>query len=320
MLQQTQVEQAVPYYLRFIRAYPTVDRLARASRDEILKQWEGLGYYRRAGYLHETAKIIVRKYRGQFPSDPAQLAELPGLGPYTVGAVASIAFGHRLPAIDGNVIRVISRLFCITRDVTRSATKKYISDIVQTLIPTQQPGEFAQALMELGAMICTPRRPRCESCPMDTLCLAKKRLRDVSTLPKKKPRIQRPHYHVAVGIVRKGQSVLIAKRPEGVLLGGLWEFPGGKQKKGESLEDTCRRELVEETGLSVKVLGLRRIIHHEYSHFRVTLHFFDCKYLGGRMIPNRSSKMRWVAVKDLDTFAFPKANKTLVDDLLERRR
>lgn len=320
MLQQTQVEQAIPYYLRFLKTFPTLDKLARASRDEILKLWEGLGYYRRATYLHETAKIIVRDYRGEFPSDPAQLAQLPGFGSYTVGAVASIAFGHRLPAVDGNVIRVIARLYCITQDASRSTTKKRIYDIVRTLIPQRHPGHFAQALMELGAMVCTPRNARCSSCPLNTLCTANSRLKDVSILPKKKPRLHRPHYHVAVGIVRKGQLVLIARRPEGALLGGLWEFPGGKQKSGETMDEACRRELAEETGLSVKLLGLRRIIRHEYSHFRVTLHFFDCKYDGGRTTPKQSAEMRWVTIKELDNFAFPKANKRIVDELVGRRR
>lgn len=312
MLQQTQVERVRQYYQRFLKEFPTLESLARASLDDVLKAWEGLGYYARARHLHQAAQIILRDYGGKIPQDYKTLLRLPGIGRYTAGALLSIAFGQDEPVVDANVRRVLSRLFAL-RHVQ---TQKKLEELARVLLPPGRAGLFNQALMDLGATICVSREPRCLICPLAQLCAAR-RLGIQNELPMRpKPRVK-PHYDVAVGIIWKGEKILITKRPDTGLLGGLWEFPGGKRQPSESLEDCVRREIFEEVGVRVRDLRHFITVQHGYSHFRVTLHVFQGNYAGGRPCCHECVDWAWVNPKDLRKYAFPSANQKIIQKLFD---
>ena len=318
MLQQTRVAQATPYFERFITAFPNVESLARAELDTVLKCWEGLGYYSRARNLHRTSKQLVKDFGGEIPKDEATLRALPGVGPYTAAAVLSIAFDKPFAVLDGNVIRVLSRVFAVEHDVRSSATKKALGAIADLLLDQNRPGIFNEAVMELGATICTPKAPACNECPLHPDCAAFAG-GDPEAFPvasKKKPT---PHYEIAVGVVVDVQErVLIQKRPEGAMLGGLWEFPGGKREAGETLQQACRRELREELGIDVEVGDEIAQIKHAYSHFSVTLHAFDCALVSGEPVHHAKQPIQWVGLDELGELAFPRASGKLINVLLER--
>jgi len=312
MLQQTQVATVAPYYERFLRRFPTLEDLAAASPDDVLKAWEGLGYYARARNLHAAARRVMTEYRGRLPQSYRELRRLPGFGPYTAGAVASIAFGERVPAVDGNVKRVLARLCAITDDVARSATVRRLQAIAADLVPPDRPGEFNQALMELGATLCTPTSPRCHLCPWQAECAGLAQGVQES-LPVKSPRRQRPHYDVTAAVIRRDDGrVLIAQRKPKAMLGGLWEFPGGKCRPGESLPDCLRREIREELGLEIEVGRQLTTIRHSYSHFRISLHVFECRHLDGEPQALDCADWRWVRLTDLEDFAFPVTDQKII--------
>ncbi len=318
MLQQTRVDQARPYYETFVDRFPDVRSLAEADIDEVLRMWEGLGYYSRARNLHKAAGQIVRIHNGQFPNAWHELIALHGIGPYTAAAVLSIAYNEPLPVVDGNVIRVISRLYAIGDDVRKSPVRKRIEKLADQLLIRSQPGDFNQAMMELGATICTPSAPRCNECPLQETCLAWQK-NEISRYPFKSPAKKRPHHHIAVGVVRNSDGrMLIARRPEDSMLGGLWEFPGGKQEPEESLKETVRRELKEELGIDVAVDPEPfEVIRHAYSHFTITLHAFFATIQNGTPTAQNGEPIRWVAPISLSEYAFPKANRKVTDTLMK---
>lgn len=311
MLQQTQSETVKPYYRRFLARFPTVQNLAKAKLDSVLKVWEGLGYYSRARNLHRAAEKIVREFDGRLPQTKQELLSLPGVGLYTAGAIASIAFGEDEPLVDGNVSRVLCRLFRIRTDPRSGKVRRRLWAIAEALLPSGKAGSFNQAMMELGATVCLPRNPRCNVCPLRRICNAKEH-GEQEKLPirgKKKPL---PRYKVAIGIIYKNGRILIDKRkPEG-LLGGLWEFPGGKVQKGESLEAALLREVREELGITVRILRPLVIVKHSYSHFSVTLHSFECDYVSGTPKCHTCADYKWVHPRQLGDFAFPAANKKIM--------
>lgn len=225
MLQQTRVETVIPYYQRFMKRFPDVASLARARDDDLLRVWQGLGYYRRAANLRAAAKTIVAN-GGNVPQTAEELSLLPGIGRYTAGAIASIAFDRREPAVDGNVTRVLTRLFniTITGEVSHPGTQRRLWSLAESLIPRRRCGDFNQAVMDLGAAICTPRDPRCDSCPLAGVCEIR-RCGDPATLPKKSPRAAVLEVRHVVAVIRAEDSYLMVKRPLGGLWGGLWEFP-----------------------------------------------------------------------------------------------
>ena len=314
MLQQTQVATVIPYYRRFLKTFPTVRALANAKRDAVLKAWEGLGYYGRARNLHKAAKQVVREHDGKLPQTAKELLTLPGVGRYTAGAIASIAFGLDEPVLDGNVIRVLCRAFRIRTLASDTKTQKKLWTLARTLIPAGRAGEFNQALMDLGATICTSRDARCLVCPLMKACLAREK-GEQDRLPAKARRKPVPHWHVAVGVIYKRGRILIDRRkPEG-LLGGLWEFPGGKQQKGETLEACLLREIREELGLKVKIRGPLVVAKHAYTHFRVTLHAFECNHVSGRPKPTAADAWKWVRPAELDDYAFPRGSRKIIDAL-----
>jgi A/G-specific adenine glycosylase len=312
MLQQTQVERVRQYYQKFLKKFPTLRKLAQAPLDEVLKAWEGLGYYARARHLHRAAQIVLRDYGGKLPQSRKELLKLPGIGRYTAGAIVSIAFGQDEPVVDANVRRVLSRLFAIRQ----AQTHRELEELARKLLPPGQAGLFNQALMDLGATICVVRQPKCLICPLAKLCEAQ-RLGIQSELPVRPHARAKPHYDVAVGIIWKGDKILITKRPDEGLLGGLWEFPGGKRQLNESLEDCVRREIFEEVNVRVRDLRHFMTVRHGYSHFTVTLHVFWGYYAGGRPRCRGCSAWAWVRPSDLPRYAFPSANQKIIARLFD---
>lgn len=319
MLQQTRVDQAIPYFERFIEHFPTVYDLAAANQQNVLKVWEGLGYYSRARNLHSAAKRIVDQFDGNVPDSWDEINELKGVGPYTASAVLSIAFQKKYAVVDGNVIRVLSRFYGIEDNVRSTKTKNSIQAHADNLIPDERPGDFNQAVMELGATVCTPSNPDCPDCPLQEGCVAYKTVK-TDTIPYKSKKKKRPHHHIGVGIIKNPDDnddrVLIARRPDDAMLGGLWEFPGGKQEPGEGLQETVRRELHEELGVVVSIDKPFMKLDHAYSHFKITLHAYLCKLQKGTPKPQSSQEIRWISIEKLADVPFPKANRRLTEKLM----
>ncbi|MEW5719592.1 MAG: A/G-specific adenine glycosylase [Chloroflexota bacterium] len=315
LLQQTQVATVIPYYERFLARFPNVRALASARLDDVLKAWEGAGYYARARNLHRAAKEIVARFGGEIPSTVEELRTLPGIGRYTAGALASIAFGRDAPVIDGNVTRVLCRYFKIVADPKSTRTQKELWKLAASLLPRGRAGDFNQALMELGATVCAPRNPECAACPLKRACLAR-RLNLQDKLPTKRTKRKLPHHQVAVGIIRKGNRILIAKRFARDLLGGLWEFPGGHRERNETLSHCVAREAQEELGIRIAVGEEFAAIDHAYSHFRITLHAFHCRWVSGRPRAIGCAAWKWIAPRDLGRYAFPAANRKIIAQLV----
>ncbi len=315
MLQQTQVTTVAGYYERFLDSFPTVDALAEASLEDVLKLWEGLGYYARARHLHEAARHVVNTRAGQLPRQFAELRKLPGIGAYTAGAIASIAFDERVPAVDGNARRVLCRIFGIRDDVTRSATKRNLDEIATHLLPDRDVGVFNEALIELGATVCTARSPSCQNCPLRRLCRAFHE-GEQEILPVRRPRRKTPHYDVAAAVtLREDGAVLVAQREVDDMLGGLWEFPGGKCDDGESLTDCLMREMEEELDVIVKVGRRLTVVEHAYTHFRITLHAFFCHLSQGEPRCLECAQFRWVQPSDLDQLPMSVADRKIARTL-----
>ncbi len=317
MLQQTQIATVIPYYERWLARFPTVRALAAAPLDDVLKAWEGLGYYSRARNLHAAAQRIVADYEGQLPNTVKELMGLPGIGRYTAGAVASIAYGVPAPVLDGNVIRVLSRVFDVADDVTQTATRHHLWQLAGDLVPQERPGDFNQALMELGQLICLPQAPRCLLCPLAAVCLARQRGTQLER-PVRPPRRQTPHYDVVAAIIwREGRpsatgQFLIAQRPHDGLLGGLWEFPGGKVEPGETLPDALRREIDEELALEIAPGDFLVEVAHAYTHFRITLHAFHAAYTGGEPQHLGVAGHAWVTLSDVERYAFAVTDRKII--------
>ncbi len=319
MLQQTQVDTVMGYYQRFLARFPTVQALAAAPLDEVLKQWEGLGYYSRARNLHRCAQQVVADYGGVFPADVALLQRLPGIGRYTAGAIASIAYGQRVSVLDGNVIRVFARLTDLADDVRQPATLSHLWALADSWIPLARVGDYNQALMELGRTVCKPRAPLCGSCPIQAHCVAYARGTQAQR-PVKAPRPATPHYDVSAGIIRREDGrILIAQRPPEGLLGGLWEFPGGKREEGETMPECLQRELREELGIEVSVGPLFIKVKHAFTHFKITLHAYECAYTGGTPQKLGVHDFAWVTEEELSRYSFGKADREVIAALTQRR-
>ena len=320
MLQQTRVDTAAPYFLRFVEAFPTVEALAAAPLDAVLKRWEGLGYYSRARNLHRAARAVVAEHGGAVPSDPEAFRALPGVGPYTQAAVLSLAFGVPLAVLDGNVIRVLARAVALDADVKAGPTRRALQALADRLLDAERPGRWNEAIMELGATVCTPRAPACGRCPLRAVCAAA-----ASGTPEAWPVAAKakavPHHTVVVGLVTDAAGrVLVQRRPESAMLGGLWEFPGGKREPGEPLAEACRRELREELGVEVEVGAEIARVEHAYSHFRITLHAFRCRLLAGEPATATGEPLAWATPADLDALAFPRANRRVIEAIQAEAR
>ncbi len=320
MLQQTQIAAVIPYYQRWLTRFPTVAALAAASWDEALKLWEGLGYYGRARNLHAAAQMVVADYDGRLPATVSELMNLKGIGRYTAGAIASIAFGQPAPVLDGNVIRVLTRLFDLDGDVTRTAVKNELWRLADSLVPGQRPGDYNQALMELGQTLCLPAQPRCQLCPVTDMCRARRQGTQLER-PARPPRKRAPHYDVVAGIIwhKSGDGrFLIGQRPLDGLLGGLWEFPGGKRENGETLPVALRREIQEELAMTIEVGDFLIQINHAYTHFRITLHAFHARHTGGQPQHIGVADHAWVTLADLDRYAFAVTDHHIIASLRQQ--
>jgi A/G-specific adenine glycosylase len=316
MLQQTQVNTVIPYFERFTAAFPTVEALAAAPLERVLKQWEGLGYYSRARNLHRAAGKIAAL--GEFPQTAEALEKLPGIGRYTAGAIASIAFNEAVPVVDGNVIRVLTRLYDIDRDTTTPAVQNELWDKAAALVPPDRPGDYNQAIMELGRTLCRPRAPQCPYCPLKTDCAAYDRgTQEQRPVKRKAPTA--PHYDVGAAVIwRNGSEFLIAQRqPEG-LLGGLWEFPGGKIEPGETMPECVARELREELAVEVEVGELLCKVKHAFTHFKITLYAYECQLIEGTPQAIGCADWRWVTLDTIDQFAFGAADRQVIAELRAR--
>jgi len=317
LLQQTRVAQAAPYFERFVDAFPTVDALARAPLGRVLKVWEGAGYYARAHRLLEASRRIVREHGGRLPTTVPQLEELPGVGPYIARAVAAIAFDRPEVALEANGLRVAARWTREEGDVRDRGVRARLESALLSILPSNYPGDFNEAVMELGETVCLPARPHCAECPVSFACRAYRELEDPGKLPVRVVRDRRPHMTGAVVVLSDRGRWLVQRRPPSGLLPGLWEFPGGKLEPGERAESAARRELREETGLTARDLVRIGTVRHGYSHFTVELHVFSGrpgKSSGGRRSPDR----RWVTRSEFARLAAPKATEKIVA-LLERR-
>lgn len=316
MLQQTRVETVIGYYRRFLREFPGVGALAKADPDRVLKLWEGLGYYSRARNLQSAARIIAKEWGGRFPQTAREWAALPGVGRYTAGAIASIAFGERVAVLDGNVKRVLARVFAVREPIETAATLDALWRAAELLVPPRLPGEFNQALMELGARVCAPRSPRCAECPLRRQCDAHA-LKLEETLPMRKPKKPIPHHDIVAAAIRRDDdgAYLLGKRPPTSMLGGMWEFPGGKVEPGETHAQALARELLEELAIEVRVGGHLASVDHAYSHFRITLHVYACEWTGGQPHPKYHSELKWIAREDFSHYAMPAADIKFLDRL-----
>lgn len=310
MLQQTQVETVIPYFERFMQRFPTLESLAKAEQAEVLQLWEGLGYYSRARNLHKAAQLVWQEHEAEPPHTYTELRELPGVGRYIASAIASIAFQQPVPALDANCRRVYIRLLNLQMPLGTPDLEHTLWRYAQQLLPQERPGDFNQAVMELGERICKPKSPLCEQCPLQTTCLAFTQ-GTPSSLPKRQAKPPVPHYTVTAAVITQGQSVLIAQRPPNGLLGGLWEFPGGKlELQDANLEDCLKREIWEELGLEIVVENDFGVYRHAYTHFRITLHAFLCTLLPVQSTSNLSH-LRWVLPAQLDEFAMGKVDRQI---------
>ena len=309
MLQQTQVTTVIDYYHRWLERFPSFTDVANASQDEILKYWEGLGYYSRARNFHQACISLVKSNQ-KIPRGVSEFIKLKGVGEYIAAAVQSISFNIPIGVVDGNVNRVASRMHSFATPPLKNKAK--ISNYVNNILDKKNPGDFNQAIMDLGRYICKPQNPDCNICPIEFDCTSYKN-GNTNDFPVKEAKKIKPHYNVAVGIIWNKSQLLITKRREDGLLGGLWEFPGGKIIKKETAKSAVKREIFEELSIKIKPEKLIYSVDHHYSHFSVTIHAINCSYRGGDIILNGPTDYKWISTDQFSKFAFPKASIKLFD-------
>lgn len=302
MLQQTQVVTVIPFYLRFIERFPTVVALAEASIEEVLTYWAGLGYYARARNLHRAAQRVTEEFGGVVPSDPVDIESLPGIGRYTAGAILSIAYSVPRPIVDANVIRVLSRVFGITGDPKSSVNQNTLWGLAEQLVPKVNPGDFNQGLMELGALVCEPVEPRCDTCPLLTFCVAG-HSPDPTALPEIPPRKTAVSVtHVSVLIRNEKGELLLTQRPLHGLWGGLWEFPRVILRAGETPQEAGLRAGREVAGYEISLSKQIAKIKHSVTHHRITLYGFLASPLDISPLEH-PHRVLWTLPSELDRYA-----------------
>ncbi len=317
MLQQTQVATVIPYYERWMSRFPTLGSLAGAPIDDVMKLWAGLGYYARARNLHRAAKIVVERHGACVPDDPDAIRRLPGIGRYTAGAILSIAFNRMAPILDGNVIRLLSRVFAIDGDPKSSHNQTALWRMAEDLIPDGEAREFNQALMELGALVCKPSDPACERCPLLAICRAGNSPDPTAwpQLPKGRSTVRAAH---AALILRREDRVLLVKRPEHGLWGGLWEFPRLECEPQESPENCAARAAQEVVGVTAEVGERLAKIKHTVMHYGITLHGFEGTIVCGDPVAGNCAELRWVTPSNLHDFPVSSPQKAMVEAVIAR--
>jgi A/G-specific adenine glycosylase len=310
MLQQTRVETVIPYYQRWMMTFPDLARLAASGENEVMQLWEGLGYYGRVRNILKTSHILIKDNQGRFPETIKELKALPGIGDYIAGALASIAFGQNEIALDGNGLRVIARVVDYKEPVNRPAAKADIRQVMQEMLPEGNAGDFNQAVMDLGSLICTVKNPQCNHCPIQSECLAFK-LGTQSKVPIREAKKPLPQYEVVAAVIQQGNKVLIDKRKADGLLGGLWEFPGGKVEVGEDLHSALIREIKEELGVDFIIQKKLGKYKHAYTHFKVTVFVFSGQITSGEPRPLVADEIQWAAVQDLERYPMGKVDRLI---------
>lgn len=309
MLQQTQVATVVAYYKRFLKAFPTVKALAKADLSRVLRVWEGLGYYGRARSLHQAARVVVDHFGGHLPDNLEALQRLPGIGRYTAGAILSIAYNQKAPVLDGNVKRVLSRLFALSEEPNGSKSQNLFWDLAETLLPEGHAGTFNQGLMELGATICTPKSPFCSKCPLNTYCKGTAS-GSPENYPVRRSRKRIPHITALGALVRKNGRVLLRQRPIKGLLGGLWEFPNWTFRDKVDHRRELRNLLRAKRGSKAQVGQYLGSFDQTFSHFKLTLHVYLCHSAAG------SIEGKWIPVKSLASVPMPRLHRRIANRLV----
>lgn len=321
MLQQTRVDTVIPYYERFMDKFPTLEALAAAPEDEVLKAWEGLGYYSRARNLQSAVREVCESYGGVVPDDPVAIAGLRGVGPYTAGAILSIAYNKPEPAVDGNVMRVLSRYYHIEDDIAKPAARVRMEKLVRELIPEGEAGSFNQALMELGATVCTPKSPICLTCPVMESCAGRIAGKEQQLPVKTKAKAPRLEYRAAALIEGSGErrgKILLRKRPDEGLLAGMWELPHVEVderswRTDEGWMEDLRLNLGEQ-GVRVQPVAQLSDYTHIFSHIRWELRLARCVDRG-LALADDAAEYRWAAPEELERYTFPKVFNRMLDHI-----
>jgi len=315
MLQQTQVNTVIPYYQRFLKSFPNVRMLAAAPVQDVLKAWENMGYYSRARNIHKASQIIVNQWGGRIPDNLEEIKTIPGIGEYTAGAILSIAYGQAIPAVDGNVRRILSRLFAILKPVDDPREQKNLRDLAALLVPIKHPGEFNQGLMDLGATVCRAKNPDCSRCPVSGLCRAKHHdLQNILPVTKKPSTI--PHRQSAAAVIRNSEDrLLVVQRQASGLLASLWKLPGGFIEEGENINDILRHCVKEELNISIRVGRCLASVDHGYSHFRLTLQAYNCRLLKGNPEACTCQDWRWATSAQLKNLPMSNIDRKILVEI-----
>ena len=316
-LQQTQVKTVIPYYQRFTETFPTIFDLAGADLQTVLKMWEGLGYYARARNFHRAVNVVCDEMAGKVPGPDEGFRNLPGVGDYIAAAVSSIVFNHPIAVVDGNVKRVLARLFRIDTPVNRSNSHKSFTRAAAGLLDANRPASFNQAMMELGALICKPNNPLCDTCPVIAFCESYQN-KETDRYPVRIQKKALPKRRMAVGVVYKDGLVLITRREPDGFLGGLWEFPCGDIIGRQKPEKACAGHILKQTGLIVKIESRIVDVRHAYTHFTAVMDVFRCRYVSGDVKLDGPTDHRWIRTADIPLYPFPKGNHKFFDKLEPR--
>lgn len=313
MLQQTQASVVIPYFERWMERFPTINDLAKASLDDVLKVWEGLGYYSRARYLHAGARYLLEQHKGQFPEQIEEMQKIKGLGPYTMGAIRSFAFHHKVPAVDGNVIRVLSRYFMIESDIAKSATVKQIQSLASELLPEKEPWVINEALIELGATVCM-RKPSCGGCPLKTSCQAYAHGK-AEKLPYKSKRTKIESLYRAVAVVRWQNFWLVQRGCAGKIMHDLHEFPYFEIGEKGLSQTEVQRHLKEQFNLDMHCEGVLPEVSHSFTRYRVRLSpsLFHCET---KDLPKIAAPYQWMSLQQMLAVAFSSGHRRILDHLL----
>ena len=317
MLQQTQVASAIRYYERFLQAFPSVTHLAEADLQEVLKQWEGMGYYARARNLHQSARLIMERHKGLVPDQMGDLLSLPGIGRSTAGAILSIAFNQQAPILDGNVQRLLCRIYAVREDPRQARVSRLLWQLSEGILPERQAGPLNQGLMDIGALVCTPKTPSCPGCPLPSFCQAF-HLNAQDRIPQPRRALPLPHREKAVAVIWWEGRVLLCRRPSPGLLGGLWEFPGWHLEGTAPARPLLSQKLAEECGLSVELEEEILSFLHAYTHFREGIQVFH----GRCRKPGRASRadLQWVRTEELERYPLSASQRRIADFVNDRTR